>query len=116
MDLEQIEASFQPIQGGVFMRRWGAGHADGVAYSQRKLCLVATDKALLAGILLELSRQPDCYFVKYSVQSRDGMYLGRCFMLDDRRIGDLWRELKAHPQLMCSVQDDDFTRPFREAG
>jgi len=113
-DLEQVESQFEPSQGGVFMQRWGAGRKDGVSRSRCKLCFAATDKAFLAQFLLGLSRQPDCYFVKYSTTVRDGMSLGRCFMLDDRKVGELWRQFKAHPKLLCSVQDDDFTEQFRE--
>ena len=113
MDLEQVESQFEPSQGGVFMHRSGAGRNDSVGYCQRKLCFVATDKAFLAQFLLDLSRQLDCYFVKYSTQPRDGMYLGRCFMLDDRRVGEMWRQFKSHPKLMCTVQDDDFTKHYR---
>jgi len=112
-DLEQVESQFEPSQGGVFMRRWGAGRNNSVSYSQRKLCFVATDKAFLAHLLLDLSRQPDCYAVKYSTQPRDGMYLGRCFLLHARRVGELWHQFKSHPKLMCTVQDDEFTEEFR---
>ena len=112
-DLQEVESQFEPSQGGVFMRRWGAGRSDRVSHCQRKLCFVATDKAFLAQFLLDLSREPDCYFVKYSTQPRDGMYLGRCFMLEDRRVGELWHQFKLHPKLMCTVQDDEFTEQFR---
>ena len=113
MEIERIEAEFQPSPGGVFMHRSGAGRKDGVTYSRRKLCFVAADKAFLAELLLNLSGQSDCYFVKYSTQPRDGMYLGRCFMLDDCRVGELWQEFKPHPKLMCTIQDDDFASQFR---
>ena len=79
----------------------------------KKLCFVATDQALLADVLLQLAERPDCYYVKYSVHPRDGMYLGRCFLMDEHEVGVVWAEFKAHPRLFCSVQDDDFTAPFR---
>ena len=115
MDLPEIESAFEASDNGVFMRRWGAAHKNAATYAQRKLCFVATDKAFLAGLLLDLSHRPDCYFVKYSVRPRDEMYLGRCFLLDDEKVGELWLTLKNHPKVMCTIQDDDFTRPFREA-
>ena len=64
--------------------------------------------------LSELADRPDCYYVKYSIEPRDGMYLGRCFLLHDQEVGTLWREYKKHPRMMCNVQDDDFTLPFRQ--
>ena len=76
---------------------------------------VATDQALLADVLRQLAARPDCYYVKYSVYSRDGMYLGRCFLADEHEVGVLWAKYKEHPRLFCSVQDDDFTAPFRPA-
>ena len=91
MDLADVEKAFTLTHGGVFMERSGRGRRPGTSYSQKKLCFVATDKALLAELLLELSARPDCYYVKYRIQPRDGMYLGRCFMLDDEVVGELWR-------------------------
>jgi hypothetical protein len=80
---------------------------------QKKLCFVATDQALLADVLSDLAERPDCYYVKYSVTPKDGMYLGRCFLTDEKEIGVLWAKYHGHPRLFCSVQDDDFTAPFR---
>jgi hypothetical protein len=82
-------------------------------YCNKKLCFVATDQALLADVLGQLTERPDCYYVKYSVYPRDGMYLGRCFLLGEQEVGLLWAEFKTHPRLFCTVQDDDFTAPYR---
>jgi hypothetical protein len=41
------------------------------------------------------------------------MYLGRCFMTEERLVGELWARFKEDPKLLCSVQDDDFTAPYR---
>ncbi len=79
----------------------------------KKLCFVATDQALLADVLGELAARPDCCYVKYSIFPRDGMYLGRCFLVDEHDVGVLWAKYHEHPRLFCSVQDDDFTAPFR---
>jgi hypothetical protein len=95
------------------MERRGAGWNDERRYSQKKLCFVATDQPLLVEVLGRLAERPDCFFVKYSVGQRDGMYLGRCFLVDERELGALWATYKAHPRMMCTVQDDYFTRPFR---
>jgi hypothetical protein len=116
MSQANLETEFDSTHCGVFMQRSGAGRGPGVAYSRRKLCFVATDRRFLAGVLLELSKRRDCYAVKYSVQAKDGMYLGRCFMLEDDLVGELWRLFKRHPRLMCTIQDDEFTARFRATG
>ena len=105
---------FQATSGGVFMERRGAGWNAERHCSHKKLCFVATDQGLLGRVLGELADRPDCYYAKYSIEPRDGMYLGRCFLLHDQEVGTLWREYKKHPRMMCNVQDDDFTLPFRQ--
>jgi hypothetical protein len=107
------QKAFQITTNGAFMERRGAGWNEERRFCQRKLCFVATDQALLAEVLGRLAERPDCFYVKYSVRPRDGMYLGRCFMVDEQEVGGLWAQYKTHPRMMCSVQDDDFTRPFR---
>ena len=109
--LTEIEALFEPNH-DVFRARWGPSGKGG-AHSHRKLCFVATDREYLVRLLHELSERDDCHFTKYSVEAKDGMYLGRAFMKDDRIVGDLWDKYKRDPKLMCSVQDDDFTLSFR---
>jgi hypothetical protein len=106
------ESKFEPR--GPFMARDGRAKASGGVACQKKLCLVATDKAFLVRLLVELSERPDCYFVKYSAEAKDGMHLGRIFVTDERLVGDLWLEYKDHPKLMCSIQDDDYTKPIRD--
>jgi hypothetical protein len=95
------------------MERRGRAWKAGGRYCQKKLCFVATDRALLADVLRQLAERPDCHYVKYSTFQKDGMYLGRCFLLDEQAVGVLWAEYKKHPRLFCSIQDDDFTAPFR---
>ena len=111
--MSQLESSFQLTTNGAFMERRGAGWNAERCFSQKKLCFVATDQPLLAEVLGQLAERTDCFYVKYSVKPRDGMYLGRCFLVDEKEVGALWATYKAHPQLMCSVQNDEFTRPFR---
>jgi hypothetical protein len=94
-------------------RRGPAWNREG-RYCNKKLCFVATDQALLADVLRQLAERPDCNYVKYSVWHLDGMFLGRCFLMDEQEVGRLWAEFKSHPRLMCTVQDDDFTAAFRE--
>src|SRR5688572_8111088 len=104
---------FEPRNNGYFLIRNGRGHTPDVAYSNKKLCFVATDQLFLAELLRELSDREDCYFVKFTAAPKDGMYLGRCFLLEDTTVGELWQQYKVHPRLMCTVQDDDFTEKFR---
>jgi len=108
-----VQKSFLMTPSGAFMERRGAGWNEERRVCEKKLCLVATDQLLLAEVLGQLADRPDCYYVKYSVRPRDGMYLGRCFLLDEQEVGALWAKYKAHPRMMCSVQDDEFTRSFR---
>ena len=107
-------AGFEPSANGTYMIRWGP--KKGVPPEERsdkKLCLTATDRALWAQVVSELSEHPQCRAVKFSVEPKDGMYLGRAFILDDDELGRLWQKYKRHPRLMCSIQDDDFVRQFR---
>ena len=107
------EKYFSPAPRGAYMERKGPARIAGKAFSKKKLCLSATNKAYLINLLFELSERQDCYYVKYSMNPRDGMYLGRCFMTSDDVVGPLWAELKQHPMFLCSVQDDEFTEKFR---
>jgi hypothetical protein len=105
---------FRATPNGMFMERRGPAWNAERRHCPKKLCLVATDAAVLGEILGRLAERPDCFYVKYSVSPRDGMFLGRCVLLDEREVGALWAQYKKHPRVMCSVQDDDFTLPFRE--
>jgi len=96
-----------------FLCRNGVAFAGGV-HSNQKLCFTATRRDLLERHLLVLSRRSDCYWVKFGVKARDGMFLGRCFLTTDAAVGQVWAEYKRHPSLFCTVQDDDFTHRFRE--
>ena len=111
--MSQVEKSFQMTPSGAFMERRGAGWNEERRFCQKKLCFVATDQLLLAEVLGQLAERPDCFYVKYSVRERDRMYLGRCFMVGEQEVGEMWAEYKMHPRMMCSVQDDEFTRRFR---
>jgi hypothetical protein len=97
-----------------FLCRNGPARVPGAKFSQRKLCFVSTDRELLARHLLLLSKRDDCHFVKFSVNPRGGMYLGRCFLMTDAAVGRVWAEYKLHPSLFCVVQDDTFMQQFRD--
>jgi hypothetical protein len=109
-DASELPDFWNRTPNGYFMEHRRPGWKRG---SQKKLCFVATDKALLADVLQGLASRPDCLYVKYSLYQKDGMYLGRCFLVGDHQVGLLWAKFKEHPRLFCSVQDDDFTSPFR---
>ena len=110
-----FESEFEVSNGNAkFLCRDGPARARGESYSQKKLCFTSTRRDLLARHLLELSRRDDCYFVKFGVNARGGMYLGRCFLSSDEAVGRVWAQYKNHPTLFCVVQDDDFIARFRE--
>ena len=108
------ESFFRRSSDGHFMHIWGPAWNEGKGGCQKKLCFTATEKAVLVEVLGELAARPDCVYVKYSIVPLDGMYLGRCFLVDEYEIGRMWAKFKAHPRLFCNVQDDDFTAPFRD--
>ena len=117
--MSQIESPFRRSSNGYFMEILGpASYKKKPWYKrkancQKKLCFVATDQALLADVLRQLAERPDCRYVKYSTYRKDGMYLGRCFLMDEHEVGALWAAYKGHPRLFCSVQDDHFTAHYR---
>ena len=99
---------------GSYFNKYGPAYGKDVSFSNKKLCFACTDQEFLVSLLDELSEQSDCYFVKYSADPRNGMYLGRCFFLTDDRVGEMWAHYKNHPEVFCNVQDDDFTKLFRD--
>ena len=109
MSDDELEAQFETE--GRFRVRDGAGAAG--TYCNRKLCLVATDKRYLVRLLHAYSLRADCFWVKFTPDARDGMYLGRVFFADERAVGAEWAALKDDRKILCSVQDDDFIAPYR---
>ena len=105
---------FTPSLSGSFMQTDGPARAAGRQPCQHKLCFAATDRAFLDGLLGALSEDDECYFVKYSVNPRDGMYLGRCFMATAERVGRVWRDFKGSSKVLCTIQDDGFVAQFRD--
>ncbi|HAG92145.1 MAG TPA: hypothetical protein DCL41_09745 [Bdellovibrionales bacterium] len=98
---------------GSFLCLDGKGRSSAQKHSNKKLCFVSTDKEFLTNLLYELAQDENCYFVKLSENSKEGMSLGRCFFLNDEDAGACWARFKAHPKVHCNIQDDDFTQPFR---
>jgi hypothetical protein len=79
-----------------------------------KLCVVATDLDYLLDFLTRSVSRPDGYYVKYSEEAKDGMYLGRVFMGTEAAVGQLWAEVKDDDKLLASVQDDHFILKHRD--
>ena len=102
------------VMDGRFMASNGATRTPEVPYCNKKICFAATDLSFLAHLLHELSEHPKAYFVKFSTRSRDGMYLGRCFFIDQERVGETWAKYKNHPKVFCNIQDDDFSIAWRK--
>ena len=105
---------FRSVMNGIFMAKDGPARTPDATYCNKKICFAATDLSFLAHLLSELTEHPKAYFVKFSTRPRDGMYLGRCFFVDETCVGDTWAKYKGHPKLFCNIQDDDFTLGWRE--
>jgi putative acetyltransferase len=105
---------FAASPSGPFRERYGPNGPD-VPHSSKKLCLVAADAQFLIDLLYGLSLREDCFYVKYGTVARDGMYLGRCFLATDEAASELCQELKGHPRLLVSLQDDAWFASFRRA-
>ena len=112
MDTE-LSSDFIAVMENRFQARYGPAYEKDASYCNSKLCFVATDQDFLRDLLLDLSRDPDCYFVKYDTNPRDGMYRGRCFYISLEKVGQTWARYKMHPKVICTVQNDDVTGPWR---
>ena len=99
------DGRFALVPSGRFRERFGP-LGRGAAHSSKKLCLVATDARFLVELLYGISLRPDCFYVKYGTVAREGMYLGRCSLLSDEAASRLCQELKGHPRVMVSLQDE----------
>lgn len=90
------DSRFALVPSGRFCERWGP-LGKGASFSQKKLCLVATDLALLVELLYGISLREDCYCVKYGRVAREGMYLGRVFLSTDEAVTELCEEPSPDP-------------------
>lgn len=66
---------FELVPSGRFRERFGPS-GRGAVYSNKKLCLVATDPEFLIDFLYGLSQRTDCYYVKYGTNRPRGNVLG----------------------------------------
>jgi putative acetyltransferase len=104
---------FTLVPSGRFRERLGPLGRD-AAYSRKKLCIVATDAALLVELLYGISLRADCFYAKYGMIARDGMHLGRVSLATDRAVSELCQALEGHAHLMVSLQDDAWFEQFRD--
>ncbi|MGE0786216.1 MAG: hypothetical protein AB7S26_11045 [Sandaracinaceae bacterium] len=109
----RIPASYAPTDDGKYVHRYGPAYRADGDFCNVKLCFVATDLEVLVSELETLALRDDCVYVKLSIAPRDGMYIGRCFLMSRIAVGHAWKEYKRHPRLFVSIQDDDFTRAYR---
>jgi DNA-3-methyladenine glycosylase I len=97
-----------------FLVREGPAKQRGDRACPKKLCLTSTRAEPLARILYELSLRDDCYFVKLDRKpGPHGMLRGRCFLSDERAVAIAWLRLKQTEDVLCTIQDDEFTAPLR---
>lgn len=97
-----------------FLCKDGSAKKAGRDYSKLKVCLACTDVDFLKRLLSLTAEDNDCYWVKLSSKSRDGMFLGRCFFTSSDAAGKFWAKYKNHPRLIVSLQDDEVVSVFRD--
>jgi hypothetical protein len=103
---------FQLVSG--FMCRDGLAKQRGMRnLCRKKACLVSTDQKFLIDLLYEVSKSNDCFEVKFSSESREGMYLGICQFTNDSSVGDLWARFETHPKIWVVIHDEDFNGSYR---
>jgi hypothetical protein len=100
---------------GSFLCMDGPAKKLGLKFANVKVCITCRDSNFLQSLLLKISQDKECYWVKMSTKARDGMFLGRCFFTTKNHAGLIWAKYKMHPRLMVTLQDDDFTSAFRES-
>lgn len=98
---------------GSFICLDGLAKKHGQKPSMVKVYFVSRDQNLLKEVLASLANQDDCYWVKYSKNAKDGMFLGRCFFTTAEKAGETWAKFKPHPKIMANLQDDNFASKFR---
>jgi hypothetical protein len=100
---------------GSFLCIDGPARKAGLNHSKMKVCFTCTDFDFLKRVLLKVVESEKCFFVKMSAQPRSGMFLGRGFFVTKEMAAEIWAKYKAHPRLMVTLQDDDFSEGFRAA-
>lgn len=98
---------------GTFLCIDGPAKQKGQDHSNTKVCFTCRDQKLLMDILINISTDQDCYFVKLSHYPKDGMFLGRAFFTTEDSAGKTWVKYKSHPKMMANLQDDNIASKFR---
>jgi len=107
-----VDTRFAREQG--FLVREGPAKKRGESPSQKKLCFTATSVDAMARVLYYLSLRQDCWLVKLDAAVKpNGMVRGRCFLTSAEAIGKVWQHYKVTEDVLCTVQDDYFTKAFR---
>ena len=102
-----------PVEGRTapFLARDGPGRAE--VHQDHKACFFASDLEALASLRDDLADEPGTAWVKVSTAPRDGVYLGRAFCTSVEGVIAVWQRFKAHPRLLCCLQDDGLVRDAR---
>lgn len=112
-DDHDVLSRFERSERG-FLERKGRAFSDANRPCNKKLCMTSVSVAALAEILCLLSERDDCWFVKLDpAPQANGMVRGRCFLMSEAAVGEVWQKYKNTDVVLCTVQDDDFTRRFR---
>jgi len=107
-----MESEF--YQDGSFLCIDGPARKSGRGYANLKVCFTCRDIDFLKRLVAKVANNNECYWVKVSTKSRDGMFLGRCFFTTKEFAAQTWAKYKTHPRLMVTLQDDDFASSFRD--
>ena len=104
---------FERTKNGRYFHRYGPAYDPEGQVANVKLCIVASARAELVALLETLAARTDCFYLNLTVAPRGGMFMGRVFLSNRIAVGQAWAELKNHPRMFVTVQDDDFTRAYR---
>ncbi len=74
-----MNGAIEFYQEGSFLCLDGPAKKAGLSHSNMKVCLTCRDPEFLKNLIAKVAQDEECYWVKMSTKSRDGMYLGRCF-------------------------------------
>ena len=102
------------IESKFLVRRGPSYEAGGSPPCQKKLCFTSTRIDAMLEVLYELSLREDCFLVKLDPgQGPHGMVRGRCFLTTEDAVAEVWLAYKSTDHVLCTIQDDDFTRRYR---
>lgn len=101
-------------QRGAFMVRDGLAKERGMKDKcKKRVFFFTTYQGFLEETLFQISNANDCYDVKYSIQTKDGVCLGICSFTNESSVGDMWAKYESHPNAWVSIQDDEFCETYK---